>query len=167
MNPTQEQLDELWEVLEKEYKKDPAYGMMALRLSDYGSGWDKCKKLAENWPTLLDLLDQIDNTKNPRLLLPLLNIPPEVRPHFEDLFDRLVFVQRKVRKRRNRRTPSYRPNDHQQKLLGALWGVRNRRPGVTKDQAIAEQVQFWGITESALTKAVEGKHTSLRHKGRR
>ena len=85
MNPTQEQLDELWEVLEKEYKKDPAYGMMALRLSDYGSGWDKCKKLAENWPTLLDLLDQIDNTKNPRLLLPLLNIPPEVRPHFEDL----------------------------------------------------------------------------------
>ena len=166
MNPTKQQLDELWDVLEEKYKKDRHDGLVGARLSDYGSGWEKCKMLAANWPELLDLLDQIDETKEPRLLLPLLNLPPEVRPHFEDLFDRLVLVERVVHKRRGRRTPSYRPNDHQSKLLGALWGVKNRSPGVTKAQAIAEQAQFWGLTENALKRAVEGRHTSLRHQGR-
>jgi hypothetical protein len=162
MNPTNEQLDELWDVLEKEYKKDLAYGTIVLRLSDYGAGWEKCKMLAENWPTLLDLLDLIDQKKEPRLLLPLLNLPPEVRPYFEELFERLVFIERRVSKRRGRKTPSYRPTDHQQKILCALWSVKNRERGKTQAQEIADQAQYWGISESALKLAAQGRYPSLR-----
>jgi len=161
MNPTKQQLDELWDVLEEKYKKDRHDGLLGARLSDYGSGWEKCKMLAANWPGLLDLLDQIDETKEPRLLLPLLNLPPEVRPHFVDLFERLEF------KSRSRKTPSYRPSDAQQKLLGALYDVKNRGRGVTRAQAIADAAGIWGISESALKLAVKGQHTSLRHQGRR
>src|SRR5262245_15095792 len=97
--------------VEKLAQRDAGMGFENLRLSDYGSMWAECAALP---PEYLDLLDQIDRTKEPRLLLPLLNIPPEVRPHFEDLFTRLEF------KSRSRKTPSYRPSDAQQKLLCAL-----------------------------------------------
>jgi hypothetical protein len=165
MNPTKEQLDELWDVLEEEYKKERRAGLVGARLSDYGGDWEECKTLAQHWPTILDLLDQLDNTREPRLLLPLLNIPPEARPHFEDLFDRLVF---KLRNKESRRTPSYRPSKQQQKLSGALWEVDNRPRTVTKDKAIEAAARSWGINKTALALAAKGQHTSFRRRrGRR
>jgi hypothetical protein len=134
------------------------------RLSDYGApwytddgkpGWKKGEALRVAAPALLDLLDQIDRTKEPRLLLSLLNLPPVALPHFEDLFERLVF------KSRSRRTPSYRLSDAQQKLMWAIWEVRNLHPGVTQAEAITEVAKYWGINCSALEKAVTGHHTSL------
>jgi len=63
MNPTKQQLDELWDVLEEKYKKDRHDGLVGARLSDYGSGWEKCKMLAANWPELL-LLGALWGVKN-------------------------------------------------------------------------------------------------------
>jgi hypothetical protein len=155
--PTKRELDDV--EAEQLAQKYAGQGLEHIRLSDYGSMWAKCAALP---PEFLDLLDQIDRTKEPRLLLPLIlpNVPPEVRPHFVDLFERLEF------KSRSRKTPSYRPSDAQQKLLGARYDVKNRGRGVTRAQAIADAARSWGISESALNLAVKGQHTSLRHQGR-
>src|ERR1700745_876630 len=95
-------------------------------------------------PALLDLLDRIDHTKEPSLLLPLLKIPPEVRPHFEDLFKSLVF------KSRSRRTPSDRLPYNQLTLLYAMWCVKTRPRGVKQADAITDVAQRYGFVRGTL-----------------
>jgi hypothetical protein len=58
--------------------------------------------LEAKWFAILEQLD----AGNPMVLLPLLNVPKEVKPHFEDAFRRL-----KLSKKGQRRPPipSYRP----------------------------------------------------------
>jgi hypothetical protein len=106
----------------------------------------------------LNLLFQIDRTKEPQLLLPwiLPHVPPEVRPHFIDLFERLEF------KTRSKKTPSYRRTEQQQKLLAALDDVKNRPREVKQTDAIEEAARRRGIDKTALTLAVQGQHSSLR-----
>jgi hypothetical protein len=147
--------------VDDDYAQQFSGDALDVRLSDYSAGWEKCAALRDAAPALLDLLDEIERTKEPRLLLSLLNIPPEARPHFEDLFERLVF------KSRSRRTPSYCLSDAQQKLFEAIWNVKNRPRGVTQATAITEWAKSWGIDREALEKAVKGQHTSLRHAQRK
>jgi len=118
---------------------------------------------------LIDLISEIDCTLDPKLLLSLFDPPltsEELRhilPHLEDLFDRLTFK----RTRNDRRPPSYTRTEQQHKLLQALHDVRNRPRGVKQAEAIIKAARDWGISKTALELAVQGKHTSLRHKGRR
>jgi acyl-CoA synthetase (NDP forming) len=106
-------------------------------------------------------LDLLDKTLEPRLLLPLLSIPPEARPYFVELFERLEF------RRRSKRTPSYRPSEHQRTLMAARYTVENRPRTETQAKAIVDAAQYWGLSKTALEKAVKGRHTSLRRRGRR
>jgi hypothetical protein len=103
-------------------------------------------------------LDEIDLAK---VLLPLIFAPPppETRPHFEALFKLLAF------KRRGKQAPSHRPTEHEQKLLGAWYDVKYRGEGVKQEDAIKAAAKYWGVDESAVKKAVRGKHTALRRRG--
>ena len=109
---------------------------------------------------LIDWLDEIDRAKGPSVLLPLLNIPPETRPYFEDLFEGLNF-------KHNRKKQRFWPTEHEQKLLGACFDVQNRPKGVKQKDAIAATAQSWDIDKEALTLAVKGQHASLRRTLRR
>src|SRR5262249_18009377 len=75
-----------------------------------------------------------------------------IRPHLEDLSDHLTFN----RTRKDRRPPSYMRTEQQHKLLQARIDVLNRPRGVTQAEAIAEAAQKRGISESALTKVLQG-----------
>jgi hypothetical protein len=110
---------------------------------------------------LIEWLDEIDRTLDPKVLLPLLNIPPEARPYFEALFEGLDFKHNHKSRRRR-----FQPTEHQQKLLAALLNVKkNRRSEQTQAEAIEEWAKIWGVSKSALEKAVKGQHTSLRRRG--
>jgi hypothetical protein len=71
-------------------------------------------KKTVNWhlaiePEYFEVLAKIDATNDPRLLLPYLNVPARVLPHFQDLFERKQFTRRKGKtgQRSVRRDPSY------------------------------------------------------------
>lgn len=138
------------------------------RLSDRAF-WrpNKIDPLFDTWVDrslpLIDLLDEIDRTLEPKLLLPLLNVPPEALPHFEDLFERLTFKPT----RKNRRPPSYQRTEQQLKLEGAKFHVAMRPRGKTQAQAIAEEAKSEGIDEKTLERVVQGQHSSLRRQARR
>jgi hypothetical protein len=111
------------------------------------------------------LISAIDITLDPKLLLSLFDDPPltseeltHIRPHLEDLFDRLTFKPT----RKNRRPPSYMRTVQEHRLLQALDDVKNRPRGVKQAEAIAEAVQKRGVSKTALKLALEGRHSSLR-----
>ena len=103
-------------------------------------------------PEFMDLLDQIDQKKEPRLLLPriLSSFSPEEQRHIKNLFERNEF------KSRSRKTPSYRPSYDDMELLNAVLVVKNYGWTVT------DAVRFLGVKRSPLFKALTGKHSSLR-----
>jgi hypothetical protein len=132
-------------------------------LSDQG-GVGLSNELSDNafWLNLdfptgwIDLLDKLDRTKDPRLLLPYLNVPEVVRPHLADLFDRHTL------KSRTRRTPSYQRTPAQLRLGLAVDHVKNRKRGESQKAAIDDAVREWGVSHSALTKALKGRHAAFR-----
>ena len=73
----------------------------------------------------IDLLDALDRTKDPTLLLPYLKVPEAARPHFEDLFARLEFKTRKGRRADAKK--SYKPSDELIRLKMARDQVRAAR----------------------------------------
>lgn len=131
-------------------------------------GLGKSKKLADNafWlpevpEKYIELLDAIDRTKDPRLLLPYLKVPEAVRPHLKDLFDRLEFKTRKRRRADARK--SYRPSDDMIRLKLARDQVRAwKRRGMSHEEAITKAIQQWLVGHDALEAAVRNEHTSLR-----
>jgi hypothetical protein len=151
--------------------KAPAY------LLKHGGGRGKSTKPSDNtyfWiperqssskyePELADyinLLEVIDSTKDPRLLLHLLKVPDPVRRHFEDLFERLEFKTRE--KRRSRAQKSYKPTDYQIRLMLAVSQVVNRARGVVRATAITEAAAQYELEADKLTLAVAGHHASTR-----
>ncbi len=142
--PTKRELDE--DEIERLSIEHAGMGHGPRPPSDYV--WEKWGALP---PEYLHLLYRIDHTKEPRLLLPLLNVPPEVRPHFVDLFERLEF------KRRIKKTPSYMLTEHQQRLLAAKSAVKDL--GWRTDKA----ARFYGVERTSLETALRpGAHSSLR-----
>jgi hypothetical protein len=109
----------------------------------------------------IELLDKLDRTKDPKLLLPLLRVPKAVLPHFADLFDRHTL------KRHSRRTPSYQRTDLQVCLMLALGQIKQRPKAVTLMEAIEKAAQDFQVSRAALANAYYGKHTSLRRVKRR
>jgi hypothetical protein len=165
--PTKRELDEI----ERLAQESPGLGL-SHRLSDraFWRNWTKLDPLYDTWIDLkykslplIDLLDEIDRTLDPKLLLPLLNVPPEALPHFEDLFERLNLK----RSRKNNRTPSYQRTEQQIKLEHAKWRVMMRPRGKTQAQAIAEVAQSEGIDKKTLERVIQGQHSSLRRQARR
>jgi hypothetical protein len=134
-------------------------------LSKHG-GLGKSKKLSDTafwlelWGTAdryINLLDNLDQTKDPMLLLPYLNVPEEMRPHFEDLFTRLKF------KSVNKRTPSYQLTDKLQRVWIAVDQVRSSwRRGVPRDDAITKAAHDYRLDRTALVSALEGISPRLR-----
>jgi hypothetical protein len=133
-------------------------------LSKHG-GLGKSRKLSDTafWLTdematneYFNLLDNLDQTKDPSLLLPYLNIPNEMRPHFEELFTRLKF------KSVNRKPSSYQLTGKLQRVWLALDQVRSAMlRGVSRDDAIAKAAKGFRIDRTALVSALEGRHRSL------
>jgi hypothetical protein len=129
-----------------------------------GSAAGRSQKLSDTafWlPDLPDeyitLLDKLDHTRDPRLLLPYLKVPEAVRPHFADLFERLAF------KSRSRKLPSYQRTDKQKRLLMAVEAVRReRRRGVFRADAIAKAQRNYGVAADTIGAALSGKHYSFR-----
>ena len=72
---------------------------------------------ADDWPleapspdgkhSWFQLLEKLDRTKDPALLLPLLNVPDHVRPHFEDMLARRYRLH--YRPHQGKTLPSYLP----------------------------------------------------------
>jgi hypothetical protein len=109
----------------------------------------------------IELLDAIDRTKDPRLLLPYLKVPAAVRPHLKDLFDRLEFKTRKGRRADAKK--SYRPSDDLIRLKMARDQVRSRRNrGMPREEAISKAIQQWRVDRDVLESALANKHTALR-----
>jgi hypothetical protein len=103
----------------------------------------------------VELLEQLDATKDPKLLLPYLKVPDAVRPFFEDLVDRhkLRSVSRKM--------PSYKRSDEMIQLWLAGYYVINRPRDTPRAVAIAEAVQRFNVTTHNLELALDGQHASL------
>ena len=112
----------------------------------------------------INLLEVIDSTKDPRLLLHLLKVPDPVLRHFEDLFKRLEFKTRKGRRADAQR--SYKPTAYQIRLMEAVGKVINRARGVARAAAINNAAEQYDLKVEALTRAVAGHHadTTLRRK---
>jgi hypothetical protein len=106
----------------------------------------------------INLLDKIDSTKDPRLLLPLLKVPAAVLRHFEDLFERLEFKTRK--KRRADAQKSYKPTPYQIRLMLAVSQVVNRGRSVARAAAITEAAAEYKLEVDKLTLALDGHHAS-------
>jgi hypothetical protein len=107
------------------------------------------------------LLEKLDNTRDPRLLLPYLKVPEAVRPHLEDLFERLEFKTRKGRRADAKK--SYRPSDDLIRLKMARDAFRAaRRRGRPREEAITEVIQQWQVKREGLEAAIRNKHTRLR-----
>lgn len=102
------------------------------------------------------LLVNLDRTKDPKLLLPYLNVPKAVMPHLEDLFDRHR-LQSKAR-----RIPSYQRTDHQIRLMAALAYIKQRSKEMSEDDAVEEAASIYRLNDTALHEAVRGGHRSLR-----
>ena len=84
------------------------------------------------WRTILW---QLDETKDPSVLLPLLNVPDEVKPHFEDaLKRRLMLCPRSGRPA----TPSYNQMSQTEarKRVAAMVVRYFKDHGVQKDKAV-------------------------------
>ena len=109
----------------------------------------------------VDLLDELDRTKDPKLLLQVLDVPKAVLPHFADLLDRHRLQVS------SRRMPSYQRTEKQIDLMMAVWNVKKRSPGESRDEAIDVEAWAWDVTPEALRKALEGKHGSLSRAERR
>lgn len=155
--------------------KVPAY-----LLKHGGAG--KSQKLADNAFWLEDmsseyitLLERLDATRDPRLLLPYLKVPAKVRPHLVDLFERLEFKTRKGRRADAKK--SYRPSDELIRLKLARDAVRAaKRRGMSHEAAITEAIQAFDLlrrkpkprqtdlekTRAVLEKALLNQHTALR-----
>jgi hypothetical protein len=110
----------------------------------------------------IELLDRLDQTKDPSHLLPYLDIPEEMRPHFEDLF------QRHKLKSISRKPPSYQLSDYLQRLWIAVDHVKSAvRRHEPRDDAIAKAAKDYRVDHRALTSALLGKHRPLRVAQRR
>jgi hypothetical protein len=155
-------------------KKKPTYELPAYIKRGDARGMskklsDRAFWLADEYdlPTLpdplIDLLAEIDKTKDPMPLLGLLEslgLPKAALPHFRDLFDRWKFAPRN---RHSRRPPSYQLTDNQIQLRMAVEQVRSAvKRGASLEDAKTEAEQFWRLDSTALTAALANDHRSLR-----
>lgn len=104
----------------------------------------------------IELLDKLESTKDPRLLLPYLKLPKAVLPHIIDLFDRHKL------KSVSRRTPSHYVSDEIIRLWVAVNQVKQRQRGISKKDATRRAAAQFRLSPAALRLALNGRHTSFR-----
>jgi hypothetical protein len=108
------------------------------------------------------ILEQLDETLDPMVLLPLLNVPKKVRRHFEDAFKRL-----KLSRRRQGRppVPSYKPvGDEAIPRLAARFVRYLTTHGAPEDKAIELATLIYDeVPPSKLRAVLAGKASAVRN----
>jgi hypothetical protein len=109
------------------------------------------------WVAILMKLDAGDLMA----LLPLLNVPEEVRPHFEDAFKRLKLKRRKGRPP----IPSYMPMAENEAAADlAAWIVRYLTArGAPEDKASEYMSLIYKVPPSKLEAVLKGKASGVRN----
>jgi hypothetical protein len=111
---------------------------------------------------LFAILEKLDETLDPSVLLPLLNVPDEVRPHFEDaLKKRLMLCHRPGRPP----IPSYLPMPETEATtqLAATFVRYLKAHGAPEDAAIELMALVYELKPNKLFDVVSGKSSSVRN----
>jgi hypothetical protein len=109
------------------------------------------------------ILEKLDETMDPSVLLPLLKVPEKVRPHFEDaLKKRLMLCHRPGQ---GQTTPSYLPMSLTEATtrLAATFVRYLKAHGVSEDKAIELMALVYELEPDKLRDVVSGKASSVRN----
>jgi hypothetical protein len=109
----------------------------------------------------LELLEKLDQTKDPSLLLPLLDVPDHVRPHFEEMLGKRLKLR--CRTGHGRSVPSY--HAYTEALAGVELAVefmrRLRAAGVAKEDRT--KIASWlDVDQNRLSDALKGNLSAER-----
>ena len=128
-------------------------------------------KKTVNWhlaiePEYFEVLAKIDATNDPRLLLPYLNVPARVLPHFQDLFERKQFTRRKGKtgQRSVRRDPSYMISEklfYLPAVMAEYHEARRKGASVAEAKAVARE-GCPSVSEKDIDAVIKGQHRAYR-----
>ncbi len=128
-------------------------------------------KKTVNWhlaiePEYFEVPAKIDATNDPRLLLPYLNVPARVLPHFQDLFERKQFTRRKGKtgQRSVRRDPSYMISEklfYLPAVMAEYHEARRKGASVAEAKAVARE-GCPSVSEKDIDAVIKGQHRAYR-----